>query len=422
MDKNRLKSIIVEQKEYLKQRETGYIRDALKVIKPKLKFRHNIVITGSRRCGKSTLLVQIMHHCLEPESYYFLRFDDERLLHFQADDFNLLYECFLELEGERSLFIFDEIQNVKGWERYVNRMYEQGMKFFLTGSNSNLLSTELSSLLTGRHIDFELYPFSFREFLKTMDYEYNENDILNTQRKARLNKLFSEYLVSGGYPEYLLYRDTQILQELFRDVITKDIVLRHNVREARALRELAGYLVSNVTSFVSYNKLRKQYSLGSTHTVKNYLEYFTEVYLFFELPMFSYSVNRQIQNNRKIYAIDNGIVKANGFAFSENAGKQLENMVFIELKRRGKEIFYHKGKYECDFLLKEGDRVIQAIQVTLHMDEDNRARELRGLKEAMETYDLKQGTILTLDQKDSFKQGKKTIKAVPVYEWILSGN
>jgi predicted AAA+ superfamily ATPase len=301
-------------------------------------------------------------------------------------------------------------------------MYEQGMKFFLTGSNSNLLSTELSSLLTGRHIDFELYPFSFREFLKTMDYEYNENDILNTQRKARLNKLFSEYLVSGGYPEYLLYRDTQILQELFRDVITKDIVLRHNVREARALRELAGYLVSNVTSFVSYNKLRKQYSLGSTHTLKNYLEYFTEVYMFFELPMFSYSVNRQIQNNRKIYAIDNGIVKANGFAFSENAGKQLENMVFIELKRRGKEIFYHKGKYECDFLLKEGDRVIQAIQVTLHMDEDNRARELRGLKEAMETYDLKQGTILTLDQKDSFKQGKKTIKAVPVYEWILSGN
>ena len=422
MEKNHLKSIIVEQHEQMQRRETGYLREALSAIAPKLKLKHNLIITGPRRAGKSTLLLQLMRRHLAADAFYFLRFDDERLLNFTVEDFNLLYECFIELQGERAIFFFDEIQNIPDWERFVNRMYEQGKQFILTGFNANLLSTELSSLLTGRHLDFELYPFSFTEFLQTKQFTLSSQNFFNTRKRAKVNTLFSEYLTCGGFPEYLLQGDPQILQELFRDIITKDIVLRHNVREAHAIRELAGYLVSNVTSLISYNSLCKHYDLGSPHTIKNFIASFEEVYLFFELPMFSFSVRRQAQNKRKIYAIDNAVVKANGFAFSENLGKQLENLVFLELKRQGGEIFYHKGNHECDFLVKEGNDLTQAIQVTALLNDANREREFQGLFEAMDAYTLKKGLLLTLDQRETITHRQGTVEILPVSQWIVEGS
>ncbi|MFH1708517.1 MAG: ATP-binding protein [Planctomycetota bacterium] len=422
MDKNRLKSVIIEQNAYLRKKDTGFPREALDMITPKLRLKHNIVITGPRRSGKSTLLLQIMRTSLKEDVYHFLRFDDERLLHFNADDFNLLHECFLEIHGERGLFIFDEIQNIKGWERFVNRMYEQGARFLLTGSNANLLSTELSTLLTGRHIDFELYPFSFGEFLRARDFTFAVDDLLVTPRRARLNALFADYLDSGGYPEFLLQGDPQILQALFTDMVTKDIILRHAVRESKAIRELAGYLVSNVATSVSYNALRKTYGLGSSHTVRNYMGYFREVYLFFEVPLFAWSLKRQAVNKRKVYVIDNGLARANGFAFSENTGRRLENLVFLELKRRGLDIYYHKGAHECDFIVKQGTAVTGAIQVAAQLDEKSRPREVRGLCEALDLYKLDEGTILTVDHKEEFKAGGKTIRVIPAPEWILTAH
>lgn len=419
MQKEHLKSLIIEQFNDLKDRDSGYPREVLPLVKPKLDLKHTLVITGPRRCGKSTLLLQIMREFLEDEAWYYFRFDDERLLNFSVEDFNCLYEGFIELFGERKIFIFDEIQNINGWERFVNRMYESGHKFILTGSNANLLSRELSSHLTGRHMDFELYPFSFREFLLTEKASFTAEDLLDTRKRARCGTLFREYLETGGYPEYLRYRDTQILQELFKDILSKDIILRYEMKDTRTLREMASYLISNVTSLSSYNKLRKRFDIGSSHTVKNYLEYFEEVYLFFELPMFSWSVHKQQVNLRKVYAVDNGLIKANSFAFSENLGIGFENLVFTELRRRGGELYYHRGKHECDFLVKRGSDITEAIQVTLRLGEKTRDREINGIVDALEEYDLKLGLILTMDQKETVSREGKTIRVLPACEWVL---
>jgi predicted AAA+ superfamily ATPase len=373
------------------------------------------VISGIRRSGKSTLLKQIAK---EYSGYYYFNFEDERLLDFKAKDFNVLLEALLELHGEQKVFFFDEIQNVYGWEKFVRRLFEDGRKIFITGSNAKLLSSELATTLSGRHLKMELYPFSFAEFL---EYEkFLQKDFYDTKEKSILAKKFSTYLEYGGFAEIVISKNKKELEQLYQDIIIKDLMVRFKIRETKVFREIALYLLSNNTLPMSFNNVRAMIGVKSVTTVKNYVDFFEEAYLFFSLFKFDYSIKKQIINDRKVYAIDTGLINAVAFNFSENRGRNIENIIFLELKRRALDIFYYKGKNECDFVVRKGSKISEAIQVTQSLDNPAvEKREIAGLLEAMEKFNLKNGLIITESQDEERRVGGKKIKIVSAWRWLL---
>ena len=272
ISKELLKEVILEQKKKVNQavKEDFVVRESLDKIKRFVHIRHNIIITGIRRCGKSVFLSQIIENFFE--KYYYINFEDERLADFELQDFNKLYEVCIELFGKAGTFFLDEVQNIAGWEKWVRRMYENGFKFFITGSNARLLSKELSTSLTGRHIQFSIFPFSFREFLSFNKFELKKDDIYLTERRALINKLFSEYLKNGGFPEYLKYNQIEILQEYFNDIIQRDIVERYKVKNIKQLKELARYLITNTGNLMTFNQLKKSSEIKSVNTIIKYDE------------------------------------------------------------------------------------------------------------------------------------------------------
>jgi predicted AAA+ superfamily ATPase len=274
----------------------------------------------------------------------------------------------------------------------------------ITGSNASLLSKELGTRLTGRHLKHELFPFSYQEFLNF------------TSKKIGADS-FGEYLKSGGFPEYLLYCKTEILQELFNDIIMRDIVVRHKLRSPKVIKEMALYLITNVGVEFSYNNLAKTFNLGSTNSAVAFVSYLEDSYLIFTVSKFDYSLKKQMVNPKKVYSIDNGLSSANSISFSSNKGRMLENWVFLDLKRTGKEIFYFKGERECDFLVREKNKITAAIQVCYELNEENKERELSGLVEALEKFNLTEGAILTYNQEDELKVSGKTVFVKPAWRW-----
>lgn len=284
---------------------------------------------------------------------------------FEVADFNSLYEVFLELYGERKVFFFDEIQNVPKWEVFVRRMQNKGCKFFITGSNASLFSKELGAKLTGRCVSIELYPFSFLEYLSFKNYKLQKNALSYTAERAGIKKHFSEYLKHGGMPEYLKYNDSTLLKRVYDDILYRDIVARYDIKQIKALRELGLYLLSNMGGLFSYNNLSKALGVGSMNTIKSYVDFLENSFLISLTSRFSYSLKQQFVANKKIYCIDNGLAESIAFQFSKNKGKFLENLAFLELKRRYPEIYYYKtaNNLEVDFLIKSGKRDISLIQV-----------------------------------------------------------
>jgi predicted AAA+ superfamily ATPase len=377
-----------------------------------------VVISGIRRCGKSTLLNQIRSSYREQD--YYMNFDDERLLNFQVDDFQELHEIFIELFGQQTTFWFDEIQNVKGWERFVRRLHEYGNKVFITGSNATMLSRELGTHLTGRFVRHELFPFSFKEFLLLNKFEPNDKTIFSTEGKAELRRLYNVYFLSGGFPYYLKFGDDNYLKSLYESILYRDVMARHNLTGEKELKELVYLLASNVARLFSNNRLAAAVGLKNATTMKNYLDFLQDTYLLFAVNKFDFSARKQLQNARKIYFIDNALIRKLGFIFSEDRGRFLENMVFIELKRRGKEIYYFKGKTECDFLVRDGIDITGAIQVCYTFgDKETRDREIKGLMEALVAYHLDNGWILTDDTEETLEQNGKMIRIMPVWKWLI---
>lgn len=412
MDKNIIRLVVLEQEKNFKKEVIAISRN----ISAKFVSSKKIsVISGIRRSGKSTLLKQIAK---KYSGYYYFNFEDERLLDFKAKDLNVLYEAFLELYGEQPVFFFDEIQNVYGWEKFVRRLFEENKKIFITGSNAKLLSSELATTLSGRHLKMELYPFSFSEFL---EYEkFPQKKVYDTKEKSLLSRKFRHYLEYGGFPEVVIGKNRKELEQLYQDILIKDLIVRFKIRETKVFREIALYLLSNMTAPMSFNNVRKMVGVKSVTSVKNYIDFFEEAYLFFSLFKFDYSIKKQIINDRKVYAVDTGIANAVAFRFSENIGRNLENLVFIELKRREQDIFYHKDKWECDFLIRKGLKVNEAIQVSLSLAEPKTfERELVGLLEVMEKFDLKNGLIITENQEEEKRIKGKRIKIVPAWKWLL---
>lgn len=418
MQRHTLSQIIADQQKRkrpqqpLIQREGFKLGEAIK----KDKFIH--ILSGIRRCGKSTLLELIRQ--TQKEQDYYLNFDDDRLIDFQVNDFQKLYELFIEKFGPQTHFYFDEIQNVEGWERFVRRLYDEGNKVYLTGSNAHLLSQELGTHLTGRFTKSELYPFSFREYLTYKKIPLKKLGFLSTEERIKFKIHFSNYLAEGGFPEYLQTHNEDYLKQLYWSIIYKDIIVRYNLPHDKPLKELSLFLASNLGKPVSYNSLKKVIGAGSATTIKEYLEYFENSYLFFQINKYDFSLKKQIYTPKKVYSIDTRLAQQIGFRFSEDNGRYMENAVFLELKRRGKTIFYHQGKYECDFILKNGLKITEAIQVCVSLENpETRERELNGIKEAMETYKLNTGLILTDSEEGEEKIGRKIITILPIWKWML---
>lgn len=416
-----MREIVLEQEKSRKAFDLGVERSALKRVSKHISQPHAVVISGIRRSGKSTLLNQIRGNFYKKGAYY-LNFEDERLVDFAVGDFNVLYETFLELYGEKKVFFFDEIQNVSQWEIFVRRMQDKGAKFFITGSNASLLSKELGTKLTGRSVSIELHPFSFIEFLAFKGYQPPKDALFHTAERARIKKYFSEYLKHGGMPEYLKYRDATLLNRVYEDILYRDIVARYEVKQVKVLRELGLYLLSNIGGLFSYNNLKNVLGVGSMNTIKSYADFLENSFLVFLVNKFSFSLKQQFIANKKIYCIDTGLADSVAFQFSKNKGKFLENLVFLELKRRNSEIYYYKtsNNLEVDFLTKSGRREFALVQVAENLDhEKTRERETRALGRAMDELKLRRALILTEDTEEEIKLNGKTIEVRPVYKWML---
>lgn len=398
--KDTLRGIIKAQREELSRFEYGTERKELGEVELNVPFA--IIISGIRRCGKSTLLMQVMK---KAKNFCYFDFEDPRATTLEIEDFQKLDELLMEEYGESDYYFFDEIQNVQKWELFVRTMLDKKKHFLITGSNASLLSKELGTRLTGRHLKHELFPFSYKEFLAF------------SSKKAGVES-FTEYMQKGGFPEYLRYGKNSILQELFNDVLMRDIVVRHKLRNPKIIKEMALYLITNTGVEFSYNNLAKIFNLGSTNSAIAYVSYLEDSYLLFTVSKFDYSLKKQAVNPKKAYSVDLGLSGVNSITFSSNKGRMLENQVFLYLRRASSEIYYFKGKKECDFLVKEKNKITSAIQVCYELNEENKERELKGLLEAMEMFDLSSGLVLTYDQEDELKISGKTLYVKPVWSWL----
>jgi predicted AAA+ superfamily ATPase len=361
---------------------------------------HAFIVTGIRRCGKSTMLQQIKGRAEEPSIY--LNFEDPRLAGFDLNDFNRLQEIAENRHVET--YYFDEIQLINQWESFVRFRLDEGYKIFITGSNATMLSKKLGTKLIGRHISKELFPFSYNEYL------------VFTQQQSSLDSSLS-YMNSGGFPEYLKTGMAEVLMQNFNDILVRDISVRYNIKNNTLLQQLAVWLATNAGKQFTGNSLRKLFEIGSSSTIMEYLSYFTDAYLFFFIPRFSYSSKVQIVNPKKIYCIDNGFIKTNTISFSDDHGRLLENMVFMHLRRTTNEIYYFTEKNECDFVVVEHRKPKALFQVCWQLNNDNMDREINGLKEAMTFFGINHGYIITANQSDVFLIDTKTIEVMAFHEW-----
>ncbi|MBN1168021.1 MAG: ATP-binding protein [Methanospirillaceae archaeon] len=393
--------IVRSQRKNLDIRDVGTLRQDLVKIKPEKNFA--IVISGIRRCGKSTLLLQSMN---QEGNYHYLNFEDPRLTDFTLKEIETLEEAFLHVHGENDLYYFDEIQNLTGWERYVRYLLEMNKQVIITCSNASLLNQELGTKLTGRTIRLELFPFSYQEYLHYTGFCDSEES-------------FRAYLITGGFPEYIRTGLNEVLQNLLVDIIARDIVIRYNLKNPGLITEIAVYLLGNISCEFSYSKLQKVFSaIGSVTTIASYIHYLQDAYLLFTLPRFSYSQKSRQINPKKIYGIDNGLINVNTTGFSDDYGRLLENYVFLFLRKKYGEIFYFRERRECDFIIKEKTKITKAIQVCFLVNNQNKDREIQGLLEAMHMFDLDEGYILTEKQEDTLTVEGKRITLIPARNYV----
>lgn len=420
MEKRLIKQIILEQREEIERifKERIIPRQIQSKISSLMGSDLIKVIMGVRRCGKSVLA----HQLLTGENYGYVNFDDERLSGVKSQELNDFLEVMNEIDPNFKYFFLDEVQNVEGWELFVNRLKRKGYNIIISGSNSKLLSKELATHLTGRHFSIELYPFSFREFLIYEDLKIEEKDVFITEKRANLRRMFEKYVEIGGLPEvFKIEAWASYLRDLFYKIIMRDIVERYSIKYVKDLKEIALLAVSNFGSKITYHKIKRIFEVKSVHTIKNYLDYLQEAYLIFQLLPFSFKFKEQIKQPRKIYCIDTGLINALVPKATFDYGRIMENITFLELKRRGKEIyFYSQPNYEVDFLVKEGIKIIQLIQVCFSIkDEDTRKREFRSLLKGSKDLRCNELTLITCDEEKEEQIDSKIIRVVPLWKWLL---
>lgn len=359
-----------------------------------------LIITGIRRCGKSTLLFQLIKE--QDDKWLFVNFDTPKLFNFEFSDFRLL-DMMIAADKEIKLLFFDEIQVVKGWEVYVHGKLDEGYKVVITGSNASLMSRELGTKLTGRHLSQELFPFSFKEFCGYKSLPACKESLL-------------EFEETGGFPQFLATGNQEILQELVNDLLYRDIIVRYNLRDDKSLKRILMLMVSNMGNHISANKLKQIVGLKSSTTVLEYLSFLEQAYMIYLLPKFTYSYKAQMVNPRKVYFIDNGLYAAINPSIMKNLGQKFENLVFWELRRLTSQLYYYnENGVECDFVVCRENKPHLLIQACRELHHDNMEREQDGLLHAMNFFGMKKGWIVTLDQTDKIAAGDKTIEVMPFH-------
>jgi len=416
-----LKDIILQHK---KEKEiflskTYVMREKLNFAKKFLETDLIKVITGPRRAGKSVFSIML----LKSKDFGYLNFDDEGLL--KIANYDELIKGIFEIYGKPKFILFDEIQNLKNWELFVNKLQRRGYNLILTGSNAKLLSKELATSLTGRHIPLEILPFSFKEILTSKNFELKEIGLPETRGKI-LNFL-NEYLKNGGFPEIVVknFDSKTYLDTLADAILLKDVVKRYKVRFSQKIYDLFLYLINNFSKEFSFNRLKTVLNFNSVNTIQNYLKYLEEAYLVFSLNRFSFKRKEQIKTSKKIFLVDNGFILAKSFQFSEDFGRLMENLVFGEIIKRGlkvnENIFYYKtrNQREIDFVLKEGREIKTLLQVCYQLDQEAEKREIKALIEAGSELKCDQLLVITWDwEKKEEIKGKK-IKFIPLWKWLL---
>jgi hypothetical protein len=387
--KSDIENVFKDQQIFLFEHQKTVTREYL----PKFTILGNQieVISGIRRCGKSTLMRQIILTYYKNVAYF--NFEDSRIFGFEISDFQKLNEV---MGDNYEAYFFDEIQNIQNWELYIRQLHDRGKKIFITGSNASLLSKELGTRLTGRHIRHELFPFSFPEFLQFKKLENNVESL-------------ETYISLGGFPEFLQTENKEVLQNLLKDIVFRDISIRHGIRNTQVLMDLTLFLLSNIGKETSYNSLKKTFNMGSAVTISDYIAWLEDSYVMFLLPRFSWSIKNTSVNPRKVYAVDTGLVNANTLSFSKDLGRLLENCIYLFLKRKGYQLYYFRENKECDFVVFEEKVCKQLIQVCEIVNNDNLKRETEGLLEAMDFFKMTEGYIITKNQSDTLVFGNKTI-------------
>lgn len=417
MSKDSFLKVIIDQKEEIDLRagEALVIRE----FESRININSQLVqiITGVRRSGKSTLA----HQLYSKLNYAYLNFDDERLMGCSPDDLNMLLELLYQEYGDFNYLILDEIQNIDGWSLFVNRLLRKKLHIIVTGSNSKLLNVELASHLTGRFSSTELFPFSFKEYLEQKQFHLSSG---TTKERGLLNALFSDYCKTGGFPEVVRGESTEsYIHDLFNAIVTRDIVYRHNIKYVRTFRDIAMYLVNNFSSELSFNRIKTVFGLGSENTAKSYVSYLEEAYLALTLPKFSFKKQEQLKY-RKIYAVDPAFISVLSDDFSKNSGRILENIVFLELRRKAilmnYEVFYYKKQVEIDFVVYRKGKVTELIQVSESLKEKRTYnREVRALIQASSDLKPKELRIITQNEELTINQGGQQIEVIPVIKWLL---
>ncbi len=375
------------------------------------------VIKGVRRCGKSTLLMQLMRTKFK-DNFLYLNFDDELLTGLTAEDLRSVMEILIGIFGDKKKVFFDEIQNIKGWELFVNRLMRQGYSVFITGSNADLLSKELGTHMTGRHADIELYPFSFIEFISVKNPGVLKQGIYSTSQIAILSGLFKDYLLKGGMPETVVLSNERMLTEVVDDIVRKDILTRYGIRKPMELKSVIRFLIANSSNMITYRSVAGNFGIKSSVTIEKYMSYAAETYLLFEVRRFEHKLKLIDKNQRKVYCIDNGILVKNSPSILEHKGAILENIIAVHLKRLGKEFYYYRNErgHEADFVIPSDSTV---IQVCYELNSSNTEREINGLLAAEEEIKAKHAFILTLEQEQELRHAKRSIEAKPAWKWLI---
>ncbi len=376
-------------------------------------------IVGVRRAGKSTFTASM----LSGKNVEYVNFDERILVNVDPDD---ILSSLVELNGEFKIIFLDEIQNVDGWELFVNKLHRNGYNVFLTGSSSRLLSKELSTHLTGRHISLEIFPFSFREYLISKKINRNPE---TTRDENLIKHELDNYINNGGFPEVVNgERPGPYLKSLYDDLVEKDIISRFNISYKSTFREIAMTMIGNAGKYVSYNKIKNDFGLKSDHTAKNYLSYLEESYLILQLKKFSFKPKEIEKSAKKIYCIDTGMINHVSSRSTENLGNMMENIVYIDLLRRrsyfkgNMEIYYFKdySDHEVDFVLKSGIDVIEIINVTYSENKDDlEKREIKSLISASALLHCTKLTLITWNYEDIFSYEGTSIRAKPLWKWLL---
>lgn len=435
MTKDEIFQILDDWNFWGKSQKTGIPRQ-LYISRLEALFSSNqvITITGPRRAGKSFVMRQMIQKMINfgrnPNDIMHINLEDSRFTESGVSLLDKIFETYREYKHPKNtpIIFVDEIQEIKGFEKWVRMMHELSKaKLIISGSNALLLSQELGTLLTGRHLDMDVFPLSFGEFLSFNNISLTDKlDFVTKQSQIR--GALREYMEYGSFPEVVLSEQKkEILLSYFEDVITKDLLRRYRIKNIQDIRVIAKYYLSNIAVLSTYKSIERSLNMSIT-SVKNYTTYLEQAYLVFPLKRFSFKVKEQEKSPRKMYAIDTGLCNAVGFKFSQGYGRLAENIVFLTLKRQqsrnpGVELFYWKDIHhsEVDFVIKDGLKITNLIQVCWDMqDEKTKNRELRSLHKAMQELNIANATILTELEQGEEKINGRTVNVVPLWKWLLA--